>query len=140
MPNQGSQINGERLLTHLAEKLCYVRRRTTTVSGDQSGHTHSHEVLSGGQVVNGLNVSVNIDEARSDYLICRINYANPGNRINGANPRYSPILDSNVTAKPGIARPINNAAVPDYEIIWLTIRFFCDCQMSQPSKSQRDRQ
>src|SRR5262249_33080485 len=61
MRDERGEINGQRLLFYATKKLRDFSRRRSTVSGDERGHAHAHEVFRGRLAVDRFDVRVHID-------------------------------------------------------------------------------
>src|SRR5688572_33013950 len=101
MGDEGRKINRKWLLFYPTKKLTHVYSGTAAVSRHQRSHAHANKILGSRQVVNRFHVRMDVDEPRRYDLAPGINYLPSIGRINSANARDVPVLNTDVRAKPG---------------------------------------
>jgi len=95
VPNKSPEIYCKRFFLEPPEEFTYVGGRAAAVSSDERRNAHSNKILRGWIVENVLRMSMNVDEARCDDLILRVDHIFGLGLIESPNFRDPSIFDRN---------------------------------------------
>ena len=117
MADEGRDVNRKRCFLYLAQKIAYVEAGAAAIARHQGRDAHANEVLGLRVAVNILGVGVNIDEARRDDLVFRVNVLLRIAFFKPSNLRDTPVFYRDRTAKPRIARTVDYPRIANYQIV-----------------------